>query len=72
MFEVWMEGFSATGDYASAQCQGSFKGHTFQEACIAWVNTLELSQQLYYNSERNSYWGCKLFDNEIDARRSFG
>lgn len=26
----------------------------------------------YYNEKSNTYYGCRLFDNEAEARRAFG
>ncbi len=39
-WEVWREGFSATGQEASATFCGMFTGRTFKEACQAYIATL--------------------------------
>lgn len=33
-FEIWTEGYSATGEYAPARLIGKSMGNTFDEACI--------------------------------------
>lgn len=69
-YNLWMEGFAATGQSASASYLGSFKANTFEEACRKWG--LQDNNAAYFNFENLTYWGCSLFDNEQDARRSFG
>jgi len=70
-YEIWSEGFSATGEYGPAQLMGSSEGNSFEDACRRLAEK-ESGFDEYYNPERNTYWGCRLFDNEADARRSFG
>lgn len=68
-FEVWAEGYSATGDNQGASFHGNWQAETFKEACAKWAEGV---MEGYYNAENNTFWGCRLFDNEEDARRSFG
>jgi len=79
-YEVWMEGYSATGEHEGARKLGTFKGINFKQACVKALN--EVGYQMlytgpqglgscYYDSEKNSYWGRRFFDNEEDARKSF-
>ena len=70
-YNVWMEGYAATGEYACATYLGNYTGKNFKEACIKALkrNKYDMS---YYNEHANIYWGCRLFPNEADARRSFG
>jgi hypothetical protein len=69
-----MEGYSATGQSSTAIYLGEFEGDSFNDACDNWSKTIK--QPEYYKSgtdkHRPSYWACKIFDNEIDARKSFG
>jgi hypothetical protein len=92
-FEIWSEGYAATGEYSSAYCYGKFMGETFDDACIN--SRQHCSLGLDTNSDgtyrRGNYrgdkiegkdkenkvgnysiWACQLFDNEADARKSFG
>jgi hypothetical protein len=91
-FEIWIEGFAATGESSGAYFKGKVLAENFDEACIKL-----LGDRLDKNSDgsyrRGSYrgeplppsqhraelmkgnfsiWACQLFDNEADARKSFG
>ncbi len=77
-FQVWVEGFQATGEWRKAQLVGEIWADSFDNAV----------QQLYKErypdeAERNRWfrksesgfwveWGCRIYDNEADARKSFG
>ena len=66
-YNIWAEGWCATGGGGGAVFFGESSGNTFREACITLLN-----KDKSFNKENLSWWGCKLFDNEQDARRSFG
>lgn len=79
LYEVWSEGYAATGEHGSAfqltlstEISTKWKGDTFQKACINALKTLEWDMKGYYSYDNNSYWACRFFDNEKDARKSFG
>ena len=72
LWEVWTEGYSITGGESGAMFHGKFPGETFTDAVEAWVKTLDEDGQSYFNKEHMRYWGCSFFDNESDARKSFG
>jgi len=42
----------------------------FAEACAVWNR--EKGHPGYFDPERLTYWGCRFFDNEHNARKSFG
>ena len=68
--EVWSEGYLATGMEgvpAGANFEGRVKAESFQEACDKI-----LGHRDDYNRDKLTLWGCRLFDNEQAARRSFG
>lgn len=75
-WEVWSEGYLATGMEgipATAQFHGKFNGETFRDACDKWAETLSDDySKSCYDGERLTFWACRLFDNEADARKSFG
>lgn len=75
-YQIWSEGFSVTGEYQKASYHGEFEAETFEQACDKWAETLdEYSKKCYTPSKdgrRPMLWGCRLFDNETDARKSFG
>ncbi len=66
-YSVWMEGYSATGDYAPAHCVGHTNAESFRDACVKL-----LKDDTSFNEERLTVWGCRLFTNEAEARESFG
>lgn len=68
---LWMEGYSATGEHGTAQYCGFYKVNTLKEAVEQWVNE-SLDRVKYTNIDHLTYWGCRFYDNEPDARKSFG
>ena len=71
-FDIWIEGYAATGDRAQAEYLGKSSGTSFQKACEAILIKLGRKTKGLYNPELNTYWGCKFYDNEKDARKYFG
>jgi hypothetical protein len=74
-YEVWLEGFSATGERGPAHLCGIFRAETFANACYQWVCSLPEIHRKFFRVHKNNqltYWGCRFFDNEKDARKSFG
>lgn len=69
LFEVWMEGYRATGDEQPAQLLGECLASSFDEA-VGMVT--EGRDDVRYTGGAWVIYGCRLFDNETDARRSFG
>jgi len=66
-YQVWSEGYSCTGEHASATHHGTYEAENFKEACIKCFghnNTFKV--------ENLTLWGCILYDNEKDARHFFG
>jgi hypothetical protein len=77
-WEIWQEGFAATGEGGPAQKLGEATAPTFEEACQRWVDNKKRVTPDFnnrygeYDPERNTIWGCRLYSNERDARRTFG
>ncbi len=72
VYDIWMEGFHIQGGGPTpASFVGQSEGASFEEAVKKWY-----SDPKHFPSEFNpdtlSYWGCRLFDNEKDARRFMG
>lgn len=65
-YQVWIEGHSCTEERQGATFLGVFEGATFADACRAWAKTA--SKPDLFDDVRLTYWACKLFDNEADAR----
>ena len=72
-WQVWSEGYMATGESSTATLHGTFDGETFKDAVIAFRDSLtdEYSKKCI-NIDKLTFWGCRFFDNESDARKSFG
>jgi len=73
-YDIWVEGFQATGQSGSAERLASrVRGDSFRQAVVAWVATPAGDPwRGTFNAERLTFWGCRAFDNEAAARRSFG
>lgn len=69
-FPIWIEGFQATGESGKAQQIGTIEAKSFQEACDKLGRTPTWRE--HYDPKARAMWGCRMFDNEADARRSFG
>lgn len=83
-FEIWSEGYAATGERGTAVFHGRYFGETFDDAVEEFKkqHSGQVDTKERY-AERNkdgimplvkvhSIWACRLFDNEADARKSFG
>jgi hypothetical protein len=71
LWNIWSEGFQATGDRGEATLHGKEYGTTFRKAVITFASNNPNFAE-YFDKKDMTYWGCKLFDNEADARESFG
>ena len=70
-YDIWSEGFRTNGETSSAFFIGTSFGANFKEACNNFA-IKNANFKKYYSSNDLTYWGCKLFDNETDARVNFG
>jgi hypothetical protein len=71
-FDIWSEGYAATGERAGAHYHGCARGVDFRDACVRFFRRQPERDAQYFDARRLTYWACKLFDNESAARRSFG
>lgn len=71
LFNVYIEGYCCSGDSSKASYLGQFKGKTFEEACERALKEKSWDMS-YYDRKSNTYWACRFFDNEEDARKCFG
>ena len=78
MFEVWMEGYAATGESALAHKVGEVLCKTFDEAVLILTEGKvdkdpDQEDGLKRNSKGNlCSWACAFYDNEADAREFLG
>lgn len=74
-YEVWMEGYSCTGQSKQHEFIGAVKAESFEKACeIAvkqWCKSVADFDK-YYDAKTQTFWGCKCYDNESDAAKGFG
>ena len=71
-FEIWIEGYLCTGmegKPSTAQFLGTEKANSFREAVLIYYVR---NPSRTFVPEKLEDWGCRLFDNEYDARKSFG
>jgi hypothetical protein len=77
-FEIWSEGYLCTGMEgipARAQLHGKAEGSTFDEAVEKFVASRPEKVRSYWSRSpdgRWSMWGCRVYDNEKEARETFG
>lgn len=71
VWQVWAEGYRTNGEAAGAKLLGEAESVTFGEAVLAVIEgNPELAK--HFDPERVTYWGCRIFHREQDARRAFG
>jgi len=70
LWAVWSEGYSTNSDRSAAQRMGVYEADSFQEACDIFGKQADMPE--LYDSVKLTYWGCRLFDNETDARALYG
>lgn len=71
--ELWEQGFKVTGMTAKAQFLGEFEGETFMDAYLEMVKEKYGNEPPdYVNLSEPVIWGVRIFNNEADARESFG
>jgi hypothetical protein len=75
-WNVWTEGYAATGEHGYAQFHGRVCAVTFEEACHrVWENAggrKAMGEFTIGSDGRPRAWGCRFFDNEKDAKASYG
>ena len=71
-FEIWLEGFNITGSRSKAKFCNKLKAESFEKAVKIYIDSLSLKEQRFFDKNRLTFWGCKFYDNEKDARQYFG
>ena len=86
VWDVWMEGFADNGGRTPAQKIGSQACPTFDEAVIEAFEAVLTDETIcgnpqydakgyaLYKNEKGhwTYYGCRIYDNEKDARAFLG
>jgi hypothetical protein len=68
-FDIWIEGYRVNGNSSTARLLGTVEAGTFREAVLAWYRD---HPSPTFNPDTLIEWGLWHFDNEADARKSFG
>lgn len=72
-WQVWSEGFKDMGGQQPAAFHGEFEAETFKGAVKAFRNSLTDEYSIKcIDIDRLTFWGCRFYDNECDARKNFG
>lgn len=70
---LWLEGHVVTGNSAPAMHLGDYEALNLLDALTQYRDSLpDDKAKSYVRLETLSIWGCRVFDNEADARKSFG
>ncbi|MCU4630532.1 hypothetical protein KTJ53_12700 [Acinetobacter variabilis] len=72
IFQVWLEGHEATGSKTKAVLLGDYEAESFSEAIKEACLKNKMDSRYLSLDAEPSYWGCRFFDNENDARKTFG
>lgn len=72
-FSIWSEGYADNGGREKACFHGKVIAENFIEACEK-IPAIDKNPNgtLRLNNGTPAIWGCRCFDNESDARKSFG
>lgn len=72
-YKIWSEGWRATGNNEPARLLDEIEAGTFDSAVEKYLKKNPSEIKLYfYDGNYHSIWGCRLFDNEKDARKFNG
>lgn len=71
-YNVWVEGYCATGGSSPAMYIGGAYGASFSDAVHVVMGQNHPTEKVDSDRGKLSWWGCRFFDNEIDAKASFG
>jgi len=69
-FEIWCEGFMVMEGHGKASLLGTYEAETWDEAVQKYMK--DNPGRITVDSRGYTDWGCRLFDNKLDAQRSFG
>jgi hypothetical protein len=73
--ELWMEGYAVTGNSGTARKVDTVYASTSEEALEMYANKNKGKVDVHTDEDGKKWysdWGCKIYDNEVDARKSFG
>jgi hypothetical protein len=68
--ELWIEGFQIQGDEGKAYRLDTYEADNLEQAVE--IHNQQSSMLIEKKQGIFVFWGCRVFDNEADARKSFG
>lgn len=76
-YQIWCEGYAATGEHGDASLIGEAEGASFDEAVDAFIaqhkdKYPDRAHCWTGHGSGAAYWACRVFDTEAGARKSFG
>jgi hypothetical protein len=61
-YNIWSEGYAVQGNSAGPHCHArGVDADSFKEACVKFFSTDPITHASYFDAERMTYWGCKLY-----------
>ena len=70
---LWVEGFAVTGQRENASMIGTFEAKDLDDAVKQYMeHHKDYVDWDRFGRGRHAIWACEIFDNEKDARKSFG
>ena len=70
-YEIWIEGYICQGDRGRAEFLGTQEAESFHEA-VKRFYAQHKPNLTTFDPNTLTDWGCRLFDNEADARKLNG
>jgi TnpA family transposase len=73
IISLWMEGFDATGQRQGASMIGTYDAIDLDDAVKQYMETHKGDVDWdRFGRGKHAIWACEIFDNEAEARKSFG
>ena len=73
-YNVWIEGYSCTGQYSPDEFLATVEAQTFEEACVLAMKEAGFDQEsidTYYKEHNNTFWGCSFYEQDPDAEPKY-
>lgn len=71
--QLWSEGYACNGQSSGATFHGEFEADDMRGAVKLFKESLTDEYSIScVDIENLNVWGCRFFDNETDAKKSFG
>lgn len=72
MYEVWVGGYAVTGESSGATYHGCMLTTSWEKAVEAILSDSLDKDKNGDIKKPYTVWACGVYDNEVDARKSFG